>query len=272
MEEVKVSLVASAVRYQLYRSFMESLCGTSIEYEVIFVGHNTPDDVADIKRDFKNFKYIHTSRIKPCQCYQVAMMAARGETVLWTADDAEAPNDVVGKAYRYWKNKNNDRLILSIQTKESGYNLPQGALFNMNLHRFFGGRINTPLMAPLGLMGNSFLKYLNYYDRRYVCGQSENDLVCRAYAQGGTVEIFGGQDCFIDIDHLGKSLMIGESKSENDFLKRPFAKGYHIDRQVLEGSWALNGKTVSAVQLDAFEPYEDKDILTKSQSNKLHWE
>ena len=265
----KISLFASSVRSELYESFFNSLKSTTVEYEVIFAGPKYPSSSFPFSKNFLYFKYIDTKNIKPAQCYEIARINCSGITVVWVADDCEFPNDVLGKAYNYWKSQNNEKLILSIQTKESGYNLPQGALFNMNNHRFFGGRMNTPLMAPLGMMSREFLEELGGIDRRYICGQYENDIVMRAYQNGGKVEIFGGSDCYIDIDHLGKSYLIGESKTENDFLKRPFAKGYHSDRKVLEGSWALDGKTVSGTQLDKFEPYEDTDILTKSQSNNL---
>lgn len=291
----QVSLIASAVRPKLWGAFFKSLEGTSVEYEIVFSGHNTPDETASFQLDYREFIYIHTKKIKPAQCYEIARRHATGETVIWVADDAEFPNDVIGKAYKYWKSQNNEKLILSIQTKESGYNLPEGKLFDMNIHRFFGGapfEPYNPLMAPIGLMSRKFLEGLGGFDRRYVCGQYENSTVLRAYEYGGIVEIFRDKDCFIDIDHLGKSIAIGESKVEADFLNRPFAKGYQKDREVLEKSWATLNQTklaaffkagiqqispsevfeISKTQLDAFEPYEDTDILTKSQSNKGGWE
>ena len=85
--------------------------------------------------------------------------------MIWIADDCEFPNDVIGKAYKYWKEQQNEKLILSIQTKESGYGLPEGQLFDMNLHRFFGGRRTTPLMAPLGLMSRKYLDELGGIDQ-----------------------------------------------------------------------------------------------------------
>lgn len=286
MSEIKVSLIASSVRPQLYDSFFKSLEGTSVEYEIIFAG-NSEEGNKDLRCN-----YILTSGIKPAQCYEIARLHATGETVVWVADDCEFPNDVIGKAYKYWKSKDDEKLILSIQTKESGYNLPIGQIFDMNQHRFFGYCPDTPLMAPLGMISRKFLEDLGGIDRRYVCGQYENDIVMRAYADGGTVEIFGDKDCFIDIDHLGKSLLIGESKVEADFLNRPFAKGYPKDRAVLEKSWATLNQAklnaflkagikqinpsqvfdISNIQLDKFEPYEDTDILTKSQSNRGQWE
>ena len=284
----QVSLIASAVRPKLWESFFKSLEGTSVEYEVVFVGNSTPDDYREHETRY-GLKYVRTANIKPAQCYEIARRNSIGETIVWVADDAEFPNDVIGKAYNYWKSKNNEKLILSIQTRETGYNLPQGQLFDMKQHCFFGYCPDTPLMAPLALMSRAYLDKLGGIDRRYVCGQYENDIVMRSYQDGGTVEIFGDKDCFINIDHLGKSYLTGESKVEADFLNRPFAKGYPQDRAVLEKSWETLNQSklqallqaghrqlspnqvfdISKTQLDAFEPYEDKDILIKSQSNNL---
>ena|SRR3990167_4811240 len=278
MFDVKVSLIASAVRIPLWSKFLESLHGTSVEYEVIFAGDASLDAVDRFIYDScsRVFKYQITKHIKPAQCYEIARRMAVGECIVWVADDCEFPNNVIGKAYDYWKSKEDSKLILSIQTKESGYKLPVGQLFDMSIHRFLAGVPSTPLMAPLGMMNRIFLEYLGGLDRRYVCGQYENDIVMRAHEHGGKVEVFGNKDTYIDIDHLGKSLLIGESKTESDFLNRPFAKGYKQDRLILERSWATHKMfpvfNVSSTQLDKFEPYEDKDILEKSQSNKGIWD
>lgn len=260
---MQVSLFASSVRPKLYESFFKSLEGTSVEYEVVFAGN------VETYFTSKNFRHILTGNIKPAQCYEIARRECKGEVVVWVADDCEFPNDVIGKAYKYWKSQNNEKLILSIQTRETGYNLPQGSLFNMDNHRFFGYRKETPLMAPLGMMSRKFLDELGGFDRRFICGQYENFCVMMALAEGAKVQVFGNKDYYIDIDHLGKSLLIGESKKESDFLNRPFAKGYEIDRKVLEASWVLPNGRISPVMLDKFEPYEDTDILIKSQSNNL---
>lgn len=263
MKIPKVSLIASAVKFQIWEAFFKSLDGTSVEYEVIFAGN------AEFQNLIlpENFKYIKTSNIKPAQCYEIARRHATGETVVWVADDCEFPNDVIGKAYNYWKSKNNEKLILSIQTKESGYGLPIGTLFNMKNHSFFGYRPETPLMAPLGLMSREYLEKLGGIDRRYICGQYENDIVMRCYVDGGQVEIFGDKDNFIDIDHLKKSEKSEESPGQ--YLQRPFALGYPSDRIVLQRSWC-KGNQVLKNRTDSFEPFvDDETLLTKSQSNNL---
>lgn len=286
MSEIDVSLFGSCVRPGLWESYLESLKSTSVSYEVIFSGFNTPEEVKPFLEKYPKLKYIHTGKIKPSQNYHLASIFCTGKTISWSCDDATYDSDVIGKAYKYWKNNNNEKLILSIQTKESGYGLPQSKLFDMNQHRFFGGNNDSPLMAPMNLMSRNFFNELGGYDRRYVAGQAENDLVLRAYTQGATVEIFGDETCYIDIDHLSKSIAIGESKSQEDFINRPFSKGYANDRMVLENSWSYFDQValfkrlergerspvmreVSKVQLDQFEPYEDKDLYTKSQSNNL---
>jgi len=262
---MKVSLIASAVREPLYESCLKSLEGTSVNYEVVFAGNKPP------LKPIEHLRYIKTGNIKPAQCYEVSRREAKGETIIWMADDAEFPNDIVGKAYKYWKEQDNYKLILSLQTSEGGYNNPNSVLFDMTNHTFFGYRKDTPLMAPLALISRKFLEELGGFDRRYLCGQYENSCIMDAYCAGGTVEVFGNAGLFINIDHFKKSIAVGESSNQDEFLKRPFASGYPHDRKILEGSW-VKGGDVSSTRLDKFEPYEDKNILTESQSYKGVWE
>lgn len=300
---VQVSLFASAVRPAIWPALFKSLVGTSVDYEVVFAGDANDELIPRIYLNYypKFNPYIQTGRIKPAQCYEIARRHCIGETVVWIADDCEFPNDVIGKAYKYWKSKNDEKLILSIQTAESGYGSPTCELFDMNLHRFYGGGKNTPLMAPICFMSRKFLDELGGLDRRYICGQYENDIVMRAYQHGATVEIFGDKDCCVEIDHLRKSYELGESYDIETFEIRPFAKGYGSDRKILEESWSIfdhryafkilesnefihevpsSGKMPFSIrrvvdkQLDSFEPYAKDISLTKSESNNLtdRWE
>ena len=249
MESIKVSLIASAIREQFYPAFFNTLEGTSVEYEVIFAGHVKPEGT------YKNLKYIETGYIKPAQCYEVARRNAIGETIIWTADDCEHTPDLVGKAYNFWKELNDEKAILSIQTLENGQ------FCNMNHHAFFGWNTKTPIMAPLGMMSRSYLEQMGGFDNRYVCGQYENDVTMRAYADGGRVVIFGDMGNRVDIDHYRKH-----------GIKRPFATGYNTDREVLESSWTDGNKHCVMQRMDTHQPYEDTDILTVSQGNKGQWQ
>lgn len=292
MSDIKVSLFASAVRPQLWPALFKSLKGTSVEYDIVFSGDGLKSGELMFPEGASpncNFTHIRTERIKPAQCYELARRHCTGETVVWVADDCEFPNNVIGKAYEYWKSQNNEKLILSLQTKESGYGQKDGKLFPMKEHTFYSSMVETPLMAPIALMSRKFLDELGGIDQRYVCGQYENDIVMRAYQRGAKVEIFGDENMYVDIDHLAKSIAIGESTDEISFLKRPFAMGYSKDREVLEHSWTtfdqvkafkilqsgqqpFSLRTVSNIQLDEFQPYPGVIPLDKSLSNRGAWD
>lgn len=279
----EVSLFASAARPILWKSLFNSLEGTTANFEVVFSGPNLPEE------SHPQLRFFQTGNIKPAQCYEIARRHCTGEVVVWIADDCEFPNNVIGRAYEYWKSQNNEKLILSIQTRESGYNNPKGSLFNMNEHRFFSWVPESPLMAPLGMMNRKWLDELGGIDQRHVAGQYENSIICRAYQFGGKIEIFGGEDCYIEIDHLGKSISIKESTNEKDFLQRPFATAYQKDREILENSWTtfdekdvfkilhsgerpLTLRKISSVQLDTFMPYPSEIPLDNSINNKGIWD
>ena len=118
---MQVSLFASAVRPKLWHALFKSLEGTSVEYEVVFSGNNY--DITGESHLISGNKitlwagspyyYICTGNIKPAQCYEIARRHCTGETAVWIADDCEFPNDVIGKAYKYWKSQNNEKLISS---------------------------------------------------------------------------------------------------------------------------------------------------------------
>lgn len=283
-----MSLFASAVRPKLWPALFKSLENTSVSYEVVFAGNSVFDPGLVLGWPLK---YVFTKNLKPSVCYEISRRQCQGEVIIWIADDCEFVGDIIGKAYRHWKSQNNENLILSLQTKESGYGCKDGKLYPMKEHTFYSLVPDSPLMAPLGLMSRQFANDLGGYDRRYISGQAENDLVMRAYQYGATVEIFGDETAYVDIDHLGKSIAIGESTDEETFRDRPFAKGYFEDRLILEKSWTTFDETkafkrldsgerpytlrdVSPVQIDKFEPYSDPISLTKSEGNNLpeRWE
>jgi hypothetical protein len=132
MKDIRISIFASAIRPRLWDNFMESLKTTTEEYEVIFSGPVDSNTVSKFLIKHNNLRFIQTGNIKPAQCYEVARQACRGETISWSADDCEYSPDCFGKAYRFWKSMNNEKVALSIQTVEDGYK------YNMHNHSFVG--------------------------------------------------------------------------------------------------------------------------------------
>jgi len=261
-KKIQVSLFASSIRPHLYEAMFKSLMGTTVEYEVVFAG-NTP---GPFYSDWP-LVYVITNNIKPAQCYEVARRACTGEVVIWIADDAEMPNDVIGKAYRFYKEKCGHKDVVSIQTKE---NYGTWQMCDITCHKFFAASKDAPKMAPIGMISREYFQELGGIDRRFVSGQWDNELLMRVYCDGGNLYHFS--DAYIEIDHLHKhDPEFGISD------KRPFGQFYLHDRKILEGAWGRRGQ-MNYDEFpnftrydDGFEPYKNKNILTKSQGPKGIW-
>lgn len=253
MDNIKVSIFASAVRPRLWAGFFKSLELTTESYEVVFAG---PIDYKLAIHEFNKaecnfqFTFIETGNIKPAQCYEIARRSCIGETISWSADDVEYSPDFLGKAYRFWKSLNNEKACLSLQVEEDGY------FYNLRDHAYCGFQRDTAMMMPVNLMSRKYLEDLGGFDRRFQCGQYENECACRMYADDGMILPFRDGKCFIDHSKHGK--------------EHRFRIGYSQDRKVLENSWGKRGEAIYTGRLDKFEPYEDKDILVKSQCLTLN--
>lgn len=278
-----ISLFASSVRHHLWDEFMISLQSNQQSfYEVVFAGNLDKFQVRPYLKKYPNLKYIHTGDIKPAQCYEIARRNCSGELVMWVADDCEFSDGLIYNLIGKWMEIDNDKAIISVKTNEDGKNN------DLNDHRFFGGNVNTPLMAPLGVMNRQYLDILGGLDRRYLCGQYENDIVMRVLEDGG--EVIKYEEGCVFINHLEK-----HGKGTN------FWTGYEIDRTVLENSWVIGGykhpdkpfnvfnpffvegekkvvryypvtnREVSKKRLDLFCAYEDKDLLTVNQIPGGKW-
>lgn len=257
--DIKVSLFASSTRCHLWPEFFNSIKSNTIPFEVVFAGDATEEEVANYYPKLPpngRFQYLRTGRIKPAQCYEVARRACSGELINWTADDCEYSPGALDKIYDFFQSINDPKALISVRTNENDTN-------NDPAHQWFKGS-GTPIMAPLGVMRRNFLEELGGLDRRYVCGQYENDIAMRVMTASEKPVVLYYDVC-IRIDHLRKH---GPSTK--------FWSGYKKDREVLEGSWMKNDVIMPRPPFrrfdGGFEPFEDKDILTVSQSNKGIWE
>jgi len=295
---MNISLIASSVRPHLWKDFFDSLEGTKCSYEVVFAG--------DLKEwpAFPNIRYIPTARIKPAQCYEVARREAKGDLVMWVADDCEFSYGLLDNIVKQMDILP-EKTLISVKTNENGQNNV------LDDHRFFDGFVDpnhtSPLMAPLGVIRRSYLEQLGGFDRRYLCGQYENDVAMRVYVDGGQIVKY--EEGCVFIDHIRKH---GESTK--------FWSGYNHDRRILEDTWAIDGykpvvhkfntskalpknitmmdggndvelramakafgigekrllpsgfdRKVSFTPLLPFESYTDENLLTKSQSYHEGW-
>jgi len=260
-----ISLVASAVRPQSWMRFYESLKGNQLKIEVVFVGPKKPDFALP-----SNFNYIYAT-VKPAQCYEIGFRAAQGELVGWTADDCfyngvnQANLDML---YKFFFDQNERKLVVAQRSIEDGRDI-------WYRHHFFGDWGHTPIMAPLGFMLNDYLRELGGYDRRFISGQSENDVVMRVLENGG--KVVRHMDSYVHIDH----------RNSHEANASSGVRQYYVaDREFLENCWVVGGYgaygtggtnlrgtkiEISKTRLIPFEPFSDTDITGVSQEPKGRW-
>lgn len=292
MSDIKISLCASANRPILQNGFknwerlLNSLKRNKIKYEVIFVGNVEPPK--SILNNYPEFKWIYAV-VKPCQCYQIAFWEANGELIHWTADDVDynhprlnCPNtlDIAYDFYKQCQKRYGDnKTIVAFRPFEDGGDVWQ-------FHHFFGGWIYTPTMAPFALIDRKyFIDYLGGYDKNFISGQAENDVIMRVYEDGGRVEIC--MDAKLWVHHKQVHPKDNKGREINQFRK-----WYNTDRQVLENAWVIGGYgyyeklnkgkmtpeqiqksiKISPKRLIPFEPFEKRDdIYYVSQGLKGQW-
>lgn len=260
----KISLCAAAARPQFWQRLYNSLQGNTVPFELIFVGPNKPDFELP-----SNFKYVY-SNVKPAQAYAAAFGLASGELGCWMADDcvyddpiSTCPNalDIVWDRYQEMQNRYDDNKTILSQCTLEDYGMRwsrERAVAFWRSHRFFNGNLSTPVMAPIGFINVEFFRQLGGYDKNFVCGQSENDIVMRTCEVGGRVELV--PDSVIAIKH----------RECHTTDKYKFSAGYGNDRGFLQKCWVSQGQVVNK-RLFPFQPFEDKDILNSNQGPAGNW-
>lgn len=271
---MKISLFCASIRPHNWERLLNSLKKNTVEYEVVMAGFIDDEMVRDVAPGYNEFRYIKTENIKPAQAYEVARRACKGAYVMWISDDCEFPEGYLDKIYNHI-NALPSSVLLACQTED-----PECVENDLNTHRFFARNLNTPLVAQVGCMSRMQLEQFGGFDRKYIFGKFETDLSMRVCAEGGRVVPYTEQT--IKIEHSNKN-----GHLNNDW------SGVNEDSEAIEKTWVVGGykdlpqgimvwgqgqptfywpvinREVTLKRQDAFEPYEDKDILTISQGGNI---
>lgn len=260
----QISLCAAAARPDFWQRFYNSTLQNNVRIEVVFVGPLMPSWILP-----DNFKFIK-SNVKPSQAYEIAFRHATGELIGWTADDANynspevnSPNalDLIWQRYQEACNEFDDlKTMLAMCPLED-------SSAEWENHFFFYGDRNTPRMAPFGFINREWFYSLGGYDRNFICGQSENDVVMRGLQNGGRIEVV--ERSWVHVHH-----------AECHGPDYPFRSGYDRDRAFLENCWVDQGYgtyevstpyTLSSQRLKPVEPFLEENILTENQGPAGRW-
>jgi len=262
MKEYKISLCMSSIRPWLWPEIIDSIKGNKYPIEIVFVGDQKP--TAPLP---ENVQY-HYATCKPAQAYQISFFRAKGELILWTADDAiynfQNPNNL-DILYDYFKSFNRKDLAIGMRAIEDGHDVTKN-------HRFFGKQIWSPIMYPFCAVDREFFHKIGGYDKKFICGQSENCVVMRIYEIGGEGHLCNNS--FVCVDHVHKH---NWAKTNSN----GFRFWYPKDREALENAWCVEGygyynkhkkATISKTRLFSVESYENKnDICFVTQGEKGSW-
>jgi hypothetical protein len=251
---MKISIFASAIRTKFWPEQLESLEKNKVDWELVYVGSKQPDF------HHPNLKW-YFSEVKPAQCCEAARRNCTGDILSWTADDAIYPAGILDDIANLFTSYPDEKLIIAAETIENERPCPWESFL------LFDNNPLSPIMAPFGFIRKAWFDKLGGFDKRYIGGQYENDLLLRHYAAGG--QIMGYDDKPIIVDHYNK-----HTNHHSDF-----SNFYKHGRKVLEDTWRLGGYQEHSADGQVlhtpaieFQPYSDKEILTKTQGPQGLWE
>lgn len=261
-----ISLFMSAARPKWWQRMYESLLGNKCDWEIVAVGPNVPK-----WQPPKNFRYMH-SKFKPCQCYAIASHYTTGELIGYTADDAVYTADSLDKIWETYKATNNTKAIFTQSTIENGKDVSEE-------HHFFRHCKNAPQMAPMAFLNREWFFKIGAYDRNFVSGQSENDVVMRAFEDGGRIINVPESKVYLNHEEVHGGFI---NKIQYRLGKNSFRTGYFNDRRYLEECWVKNGYgtyneetlrhgEVSKTRLLPVQSYDYKNILNVAQGPQGRW-
>ncbi len=240
-KEIVISICAAAHRIENWLELYKSLTPTNIPFEIVFVTDRKPN--FDLPEEFK----IIYSTVKPAQCYEIAFRQAKGTLIMWTSDHALFNPKALDYIYELYRTHNNYKNLIALRNYEGNTN--QKLVDTTDKHFMFNQRL-----MPFGCISKRLMRELGGYDNRFICGQSENDLVMRAYLLDAHMLV------------CDKAIVTSLYERHNGVFnfRGPM---YTFEKNLMNKLWHKAAPN-HIHRVIPFEPYTNKDILTISQSNK----
>lgn len=216
MSNTKISVCFPTIRPHLWKKLYDSLLQNTVGWEIVCGG---PGDWEG-QVPGPNFKFIKTN-VKPSQVYELCFRACQGELLHWSTDDCFYNPQSLDNIWKMYTEENNDKIVIAVRPVEDGREI--------TWHTFKGG--DTPPMAPFGVVNTKKFHELGGYDKQFICGQAENDVVMKFLEIGGYVKTCQG--AIVRVEHMnghsGQSVFRGGVSGKHGF--------YGDDRKVLEPLW-----------------------------------
>jgi hypothetical protein len=259
----KISMIGPSIRPELWKQFCDSLANNIVDWEVVFVGPKGP--VCDLP---SNFRWIK-SNVKPSQCTHIAFMEAKGEYVSLTADDAQyfTPNkkgaldNMIEFIEKFPNNENynKNRIAYGFRMFEDSFCVESSQTHYL-VPKDKNPLMTSTLLYPFFIINKLSYEELGGYDRRFICGQAENDFLLRVAEKYGSTANSLCPTAMVWADH--------DAGHEN---KSKFREYHQQESNVLRSLW-LNEKGYENHRLLGLASYDWNDtIYTRTQGNPGEW-
>ena len=200
---ITLSIFLAGIRPQNWRKLYDSVRGsTTKDFELIFVGPNSSEDIANLP----NVKFIKDYG-NPTRCYQRGLIESRGDYVTWAADDGHFLNNMsIDNAFSKLLSMGpSHKNVVSFKYFEGGIdNVRRSDKFwRMGFHE----PIRAPYVPPNyyllmnGLMHRDYLMQIGGWDCSFESHAIATcDLAVRVQNDGGRVEML--DEPFMHVDHF----------------------------------------------------------------------
>jgi len=244
MEKPIITVFGTAIKTQHWKRVYAQLGReNTIPFELIFAGDKKPDFELP-----KNFRHIYTT-VKPSQCNEIASREASGEYLMQIADDTRfnVPN-LLNEFMKHFNAQKSDNVVVM---PAYGPNFEANPIWS----HFTDEDLTSPPMGVGSFLRTDTFKMLGGIDRRFVGTHWDVDVYMRAREIGGYV-------------HIARDIVASEDGGENKLIHE-----CHGDKALLHSFWVIKPPKdgmpgeYAKKRLAPVEPFEDKDLLTVSQSN-----
>lgn len=242
-----ISIVASAHRDYRYKPCYDSLAeNTKVPFEVIFVGDKNP-----LEKMPDNFKYLYT-KVKPAQCYEIAVRNAQGKFVHHIGDDFTFDNGYLDKLYDYTLMLDMDKILICPQHRLM-YNPPSFGMIEIGCH-FSPDKADSHFIGISPLYRRDIWYKIGGIDRKFFGAYACMDVQMRFYELDFHPFIAPG--IFSQENNFGSM-----EANHPSLIYRTGEEG----RRVLNSFWIKPDGSMSKNRLYSVNSFDDKDILVKDQ-------
>tara|TARA_Y100000310_G_C20694545_1_gene824617 strand:- start:3701 stop:4540 length:840 start_codon:yes stop_codon:yes gene_type:complete len=241
----------------------------NVDFESIYVGPEEPEeDLPD------TIRHIKTGNIKRPQCDEIAIRHAKGEMLLFLGDDHEYIGGGLDQLYAEWQRvcdgKGDNKVAV----------LPRMRDRRSRDQRLTYAKIPTAPISSLhsALFPKDLIQYAKgAVDIRFVGVYWDCDFAMRLQSAGIKFSRFTGILCLEFSDRpfpnkvyprLHRTCKVFDKNVLNSFWVRKLEKGEEFDPNTMWVKMPDPTLVVVKNRLKELMPYEDKDILTKSQGPK----